>query len=137
MIFLSNRPHFYGWSQLLNNFNKIQRNFHGKIFVRKYFVLVFIVWNALVSKNMIFLSNKTHLSGWSRLLNNFNKIFMKTFLSENILSHCFLSEMFFRAPKLNFLAIKFILLAGHDCWKSLLKLQLYRVVLSSCPTKNS
>ena len=49
------------------------------------------------------------------MLNNFNKIFMKNFLSENILSHCFLSEMFFQGPKLNFLAIKFILLAGHVC----------------------
>ena len=86
---------------------------------------------------MIFLSNKTHFSGWSRLLNNFNKIFMKKFLSENILSHCFLSQMLFRARKWISLAVKFILLSGHDCWKSLLKLQLYRAVLCSCPAKNS
>ena len=85
---------------------------------------------------MIFL-NKTHFSGWSRLLNNFNKIFLKKILSENILSHCFLSEMFFQAPKWNLLAIKFILPASHDFLKSLLKLQLYRTVLSSCSAKNS
>ena len=63
--------------------------------------------------------------------------FHEKFLSENILSHYFLSEMFFRALKWNFLAIRFILLAGHDCWKSFLKLQLYRAFLSSCPAKNS
>ena len=36
-----------------------------------------------------------------------------------------------------FLEIKFILLAGRDCWKYLLNLQLCRAVLSSCPAKNS
>ena len=101
---------------------QLQQNSHRKIFVRKYFVIVFIVRNALLSWSMIFLSNKTYFSRWLWLLNNFNKTFIKYFLSENIFSPCFLSEMFLRAPKLNFLAIKFILLAGHDCWKSLLKL---------------
>ena len=43
----------------------------------------------------------------------------------------------FSSSKMNFFAMKFILLAGHDCWKSLLKLQLYRAILSSYPTKNS
>ena len=134
MIFLSSIVHFFNWSWLLNNFNKISMK---KSFVRKYFVPVFIVWNALLSKIIIFLSNRTHFSGWSQLFNNFNKISMKKFLSENILLHCFLSEMFFQAPKWNFLAIKFILLVYHNCWKLLLKLQLYRPVLSSRPAKNS
>ena len=63
--------------------------------------------------------------------------FLEKNFSENILSHCFLSEMFFQAPKWNLLAIKFILPASHDFLKSLLKLQLYRTVLSSCSAKNS
>ena len=132
-IFKQKNPFFWMFTIV----EQLQQNFHWKFFVRKYFALVFIVWNALLSWSMIFLTNKTHFSGWSRWLNNFNKIFMKKFLSENILSHCFLSEIFFRASKWNFLTMKFISLAGHDCWKSFLKLQLYRAVLSSCPTKNS
>ena len=119
--------------KFLNNFNKISM----KKLVRKHFVVVFIVWNALLSENITFLSNKTHSPGCSQLFNNLNKISMKKVLSGNILSHSFSSEMFFRAAKWNFLAIKFILLAGRDCWKYLLNLQLCRAVLSSCPTKNS
>ena len=106
--------------------------------LKNYFVILFLSSEMLFwAKKMIFLSNKTHFSEWSWLLNNFNKISVKKFLSGNILSHCVLSEMFSLAPEWNFLAMKSILLAGHDCWKSVLKLQLYGDVLNSCPAKNS
>ena len=131
MIFLGNRTHFSGWSQLFNNFNKtslkhffvkkyfvpvfyclkcfaelkndinkqyssflvmiaqqLQQNFHKKKFVRKYFVPVFIVWNALLTQLIIFLSNRNYFSGWSRLFNNSNKIFLKNFC-QKIFCLCF------------------------------------------------
>ena len=80
-----------------------------KIFVKNYFVILFLSSEMLFwAKKMIFLSNKTHFSEWSWLLNNFNKISMKKFLSGNILSHCVLSEMFSLAPEWKFLAMKSI-----------------------------
>ena len=137
MIVLSNRTHFSGWLQLLNNFNTI---FTEKLFSEN--ILCLLLLSALAhqmlwwAKSWYFLAIK-HIFWMVTIVEQLQQNFHEKFLSENILSHCFLSEMFFRAPKLGFLAIKFILLAGHDCWKSLLKLQLYRAVLSSCPAKNS
>ena len=133
MIFLSSIVHFFSWSWLLNNFNKISmKNLCQKIFSPCFYYL-----KCFAKLKHDILSNKTHFYGWPRLLNNFNKISMIKFLLGNIFSHCFQSEMFFRAPKWNILLIKSILLAGHDCWKSLLKSQLYRAVLISCLAKNS
>ena len=63
------------------------------------------------------------------MLNNFNKIFMKNFLSENILSHCFLSEMFFQGPKLNFFGDKIY----FTCWSRLLKIFIEIATLQTRP----
>ena len=133
MIVLSNRTHFSGWLQLLNNFNTISTE---KLLSEKILCLLLLSEMLWWAKSWYFLAIK-HIFWMVTIVEQLQQNFHEKFLSENILSHCFLSEMFFRAPKLRFLAIKFILLAGHDCWKSLLKLQLYRAVLSSCPAKNS
>ena len=122
---LNKKTTFLDGHKFLNNSNKISM----KKLVRKHFVVVFIVWNALLSENITFLSNKTHSCGCSQLFNNFKKISMKKVLSGNILSHSFSSEMFFRAAKWIFFGDK-VYFTG---WSRLLKIFIELATLQSRP----
>ena len=135
MIFLSNRTHFLHGHNCWTTSTKLpQKNFCQKIFCH-----CFYCQKCFVELNHDIFKQLNSLFWMVMIVEQLQQSFHKRVFVRKIFFffHCFLSEMFFRAPKFNFLVIKFILLAGHDCWKPLLKLQLYRAVLSSCPAKNS
>ena len=137
MIVLSNRTHFSGWLQLLNNFNTI---FTEKLFSEN--ILCLFLLSALAhqmlwwAKSWYFLAIKHIFLDGHNCWTTSTKFSWKIFVRKYFVPLLFVWNVL-PSSKINFLAIKFILLAGHDCWKSLLKLQLYRAVLSSCPAKNS
>ena len=133
MIVLSNRIHFSGWLQLLNNFNTIStENFLSEKILCLLLLSKMLWW----AKSWYFLAIKhIVLDGYDSWTTS-TKFSWKIFVRKYFVPLLFVWNVL-PSSKINFLAIKFILLAGHDCWKSLLKLQLYRAVLSSCPAKNS
>ena len=60
----------------------------------------------------------------------------KSFVSKYFVPFLFVRNVF-PSCKMKFFGDKVYLLAGRDCWKYLLNLQLCSAVLSSCPAKNS
>ena len=110
---------FKQWNPFLwmvNIVEQLRKNFHGKKFVRKYFVPLLFVWNIFPSSKMKFFGHKIYFAGWSRLL----KIFIETATLESrphFLSRWeFIRNQFLQLASKN-LPIFVLNLFGQDCWR--------------------